>query len=228
MTEPTDVIRLYLDDDKEAFKAAHPPLRFQFSPLHLADGPHRLRIEAHNGLAGDSVKEIPFSVRNGVAITCSGLIPSQEIAGQVGLVINAYAGNTEVDFEPSRAETPQPIPTWAWLIFLAIVAWTLFYVLNPSVKAVATASAGISATAGERVYADVCAKCHQEDGMGAPGLGPARLQDNSVVISADPSELVQFVAAGPVPEGAITANGGEGTGRSAVRMRMLPFGPPRL
>ena len=121
MTESTDTIRLFLDDDAEPFKTARPPLRFQFSTLHLADGPHRLRVEAHNGLAGDSVKEIPFSVRNGVAITVSGIVPQQEIAGQVGVIVNAYAGNTEVDFEPSRAETPQPIPTWAWLIFLAIV-----------------------------------------------------------------------------------------------------------
>src|SRR5256885_198995 len=91
MTDPTDVIRLYLDEDKEPFKTARPPLRFQFSTLHLADGPHTLRVEAHNGLAGDSIKEIPFHVRNGVAITVSGITPQQEIAGQVGLVINAYA-----------------------------------------------------------------------------------------------------------------------------------------
>ncbi len=140
MTEPTDVIRLYLDDDKEPFKTARPPLRFQFSTLHLADGQHRLRVEAHNGLAGESIKEIPFHVRNGVAITVSGIEPNQEIAGQVGLIINAYAGNTEIDFEPSRAETPQPVPTWAWLIFLVIVAWTMFYVLNPATKPVQAAA----------------------------------------------------------------------------------------
>src|SRR5437879_3824119 len=155
MTDPTDVIRLYLDDDKEPFKTARPPLRFQFSTLHLADGPHRMRVEAHNGLAGDSIKEIPFHVRNGVAITTSGITPQQEIAGQVGLVINAYAGNTEIDFEPSRAETPQPIPTWAWLIFLGIVAWTMFYVLNPSSRPASAATARVSEVAGERVYTDV-------------------------------------------------------------------------
>src|SRR5436190_16224950 len=149
MTDPTDVIRLYLDDDKEPFKTARPPLRFQFSTLHLADGVHRLRIEAHNGLAGESVREIPFQVRNGVAITVSGIQPNQEIAGQVGVIINAYAGNTEVDFEPSRAETPQPIPTWAWLIFLVIVAFTMFYVLQPNARPPAMAAAEISDRVGE-------------------------------------------------------------------------------
>ncbi len=223
MTEPTDVIRLYLDDDQEPFKTARPPLRFQFSTLHLADGPHRLRIEAHNGLAGESVREVPFQVRNGVAITVSGLEAGQEIAGQVGVIINAYAGNTEVDFEPSRAETPQPIPTWAWLIFLAILAWTMFYVLNPHPKPAAAGSARVSADTGERVYLDTCAKCHQEDGLGAPGLGPAVLKDNDRVLDVDPTELVSYVAAGPLPEDAPP-----GGAPPRPRMKMLPFGPPNL
>ncbi|MBL9085712.1 MAG: hypothetical protein JNM10_01085 [Planctomycetia bacterium] len=226
MTEPTDVIRLYLDEDKEPFKTARPPLRFQFSTLHLADGPHRLRVEAHNGLAGESIKEIPFHVRNGVAITVSGIEPNQEIAGQVGLIINAYAGNTEIDFEPSRAETPQPVPTWAWLIFLVIVAWTMFYVLNPATKPVATASAGISPTVGERVYVDVCAKCHGEDGKGDARLGPAQLVDSAMVLTPDPTDLVSWVVGGPVPEDAIAGNDSIGSGRP--RMRMLSFGPPRV
>jgi mono/diheme cytochrome c family protein/ketosteroid isomerase-like protein len=223
MTESTDVIRLYLDDDKEPFKTARPPLRFQFSTLHLADGPHRLRVEAHNGLAGESIKEIPFHVRNGVAITIQGLEPGQEIAGQVGVIVNAYAGNTEIDFEPSRAETPAPIPTWAWLIFLAIAAWTMFYLLNPGGASEQVASAGVSANAGDRVYRDVCAKCHQETGLGAPGLGPLPLKDSDAVLDAEPLNLISFVAAGPLPEG-----GGAKASRTRARIRMPAFGPPRL
>ncbi len=224
MTEPTDVIRLYLDDDKEPFKTARPPLRFQFSTLHLADGPHRLRVEAHNGLAGESIKEIPFHVRNGVAITITGLEPGQEIAGQVGVIVNAYAGNTEIDFEPSRAETPAPIPTWAWLIFLAIVAWTMFYLLNPTLRNEQPATAGISAHAGERVYVDVCAKCHQESGLGAPGVGPLPLKDSDAVLETEPLSLISFVAAGPIPEGAASGR----AGKTRSRIRMPAFGPPRL
>lgn len=224
MTEPSDVIRLYLDDDKEPFKTARPPLRFQFSTLHLADGPHRLRVEAHNGLAGESIKEIPFHVRNGVAITITGLEPGQEIAGQVGVIVNAYAGNTEIDFEPSRAETPAPIPTWAWLIFLAIVAWTMFYLLNPTLKAEQPATAGISPHVGERVYLDVCAKCHQESGLGAPGVGPLPLKDSDAVLETEPLSLIAFVAAGPIPEGAAASK----AGKSRSRVRMPAFGPPRL
>ena len=114
--EPPEPIKLYLDDDDTPFRVAPPPLTFQFNTIALPDGPHKLRIEASNGLAPPTLKEIPFVVRNGVAITASGLEPGQTIAGQVQMVINAYAGNTEIDFEPRRAETPQPIPTWAWVV----------------------------------------------------------------------------------------------------------------
>jgi hypothetical protein len=116
MTEPTDVIRLYLDDDKEPFKTARPPA-LPVLDLHLADGLHRLKVEAHNGLAGESIKEIPFHVRNGVAITVSGIEPHQEIAGQVPDHQRAHAGNTRSTSSPA-APRRRSRPHWAWLIFL--------------------------------------------------------------------------------------------------------------
>jgi mono/diheme cytochrome c family protein len=209
VSDSGDVIRLYIDDDKEPFKTAKPPIRFQFSTLHLADGPHRLRVEAHNGLAGDAVREIPFHVRNGVAITVTGIDAGQEVAGQVGVVINAWAGNQEIDFEPSRAETPQPIPTWAWLIFLVIVAWTMFYVLSPgSGPDAVAATAASDARVGDRVYADACAKCHLEDGRGLPEIGPKPLRapgknrpwSDEVLLSEDPTELIKTIVAGLPPQ----------------------------
>ncbi|MCB9825781.1 MAG: c-type cytochrome [Planctomycetes bacterium] len=161
-------IKIYLDDQDEPFQVAEPPLRFYFSTIHLADGEHTLRVEASNGLAPPTVRKIPFQVRNGVAVTVSGLEPNQTIGGQVELIINAYAGNTEVDFEPRQAETPQPIPTWAWVLLLAVGAWTLFYVINPRLasRVAAAVSAQAPAGGGERIYVDTCARCHGEDGRG--------------------------------------------------------------
>ena len=161
-------IKIYLDDQDEPFQVAEPPLRFYFSTIHLADGEHTLRVEASNGLAPPTVRKIPFHVRNGVAVTVSGLEPNQTIGGQVELIINAYAGNTEVDFEPRQAETPQPIPTWAWVLLLAVGAWTLFYVINPRLasRVAAAVSAQAPAGGGERIYVDTCARCHGEDGRG--------------------------------------------------------------
>ncbi len=192
----TEPLKLYLDDDTEPFKVAPPPLTFQFNTISLPDGPHRLRIEAPNGLAPPTIREIPFVVRNGVAITVSGLESSQTIAGQVQMVINAYAGNTEVDFEPHRAETPQPIPTWAWVVLLGVAAWALFYVLNPQVRGPAEASAATSndAMLGERVFMDVCARCHGEDGKGQPPKVPP-LRDSDIALAETPADLLVKVTA---------------------------------
>lgn len=165
--EAKEPIKIYLDDQEEPFKVEQPPLRFNFSTIQLPDGPHTLRIEASNGLAPPTTKEIPFRVRNGVALSVSGLEEGQTIGGQVELIINAYAGNTEVDFEPQRAETPEPIPTWAWVLFLTIFAWTMFYILNPSQAYDALeADRRPEAEVGERLYVDTCARCHGESGDG--------------------------------------------------------------
>jgi mono/diheme cytochrome c family protein len=190
-------IKLYLDDDKEPFKQAVPPLTFQFNTIALSDGPHRLRIEAPNGLAPPTIREIPFIVRNGVAITVSGLDPQQTIAGQVQMVINAYAGNTEVDFEPRRAETPEPIPTWAWVVFLGVVAWTMFYVLNPTLPPRYSEAAHDVPTheVGHRIFADTCARCHGEEGQGQAPTVP-ELRDSTKAIAPDPGDLLVKVATG--------------------------------
>ncbi|MHC5010444.1 MAG: c-type cytochrome, partial [Planctomycetota bacterium] len=204
--EAKEPIKLYLDDDDEPFKVATPPLTFQFNTIALPDGPHRLRVEASNGLAPPTIKEIPFTVRNGVAVSVSGLEAQQTIAGQVQMVINAYAGSTEVDFEPRQAETPQPIPTWAWVLFLGVLAWTMFYVINPTL-----APRGGEAVAqiddralGERIFADTCARCHGEIGQGLSPTVPA-LKDAAMAVAKDPDRLLAKVATGtrivPVSEG---------------------------
>ncbi len=168
MDEAKEPIKIYLDDQEEPFKTDYPPLRFSFSTIQLADGPHTLRVEASNGLAPPTIKTIPFNVRNGVAVTVSGLEKGQTIGGQVELIINAYAGNTEVDFEPRRAETPQPVPTWAWVLTLAVLAWTMFYIFNPvdNGREASATTLNVGRDIGQRLYMDTCARCHAEDGTG--------------------------------------------------------------
>lgn len=191
--EAKDPLKIYLDDATEPFQVAHPPLRFQLPTLGLPDGPHTLRVEAPNGLAPATVKEIPFFVRNGVAISVSGLEPGQTISGQLDLIVNAYAGSTELNFEPKRAETPQPIPTWAWVMLLAVGAWTLSYVLSPvgqrEVEAAAPRAAG---DVGARIYSDTCARCHGED---ANGIGPRvpAIRDSSRAVAESPFPLLSFI-----------------------------------
>ncbi len=196
-------IKIYLDDSTEPFKTAQPPVRFPFSTINLPDGPHVLRIEASNGLAPPSVKEIPFRVRNGVALSVSGLEPEQTIGGQVELIVNAYAGNTEVDFEPGKAETPRPVPTWAWVVLLGITAWSLFYMFNPNrpPREAAAALRRPSWEMGKQVYVNTCARCHGEDGLGRKSSvgdkGVARLRETpTLAVAQTPFRLLKKVSMG--------------------------------
>lgn len=200
-------LRIYLDDQEEPFKEEVAPLRFNFNTIQLADGPHTLRIEASNGLAPPTIRKIEFEVRNGVAVTVSGLEPGQTVSGQRELIINAYAGNSEVDFEPRKAETPQPIPTWSWVLFLSVIAWTMFYLLNPKAAPAeaVTTHEGVK-EAGRRLYVDTCARCHGERGEGrerggeAGGAAVPPLLDNTRYALADtPLDLLLKVVLGGDP-----------------------------
>ena len=41
--------------------------------------------------------------------------------------ISAYGGGGEENWEPSQAETPAPVPTWAWVLLIFIITWAMYY-----------------------------------------------------------------------------------------------------
>ena len=104
------------------------------------------------------VEEIPFSVRNGPGIAVVGLADGDTIRGRVSLLVNAFASRPGDVFEPVRAETPAPIPTWTWVFFLIVAAWGMWYAATDlaAYKEVAGDGAGI------------------EPGIGDGRSGPAR------------------------------------------------------
>lgn len=118
---------VYLDDETEPLLSHRPPVRFELDTSRLEDGEHRLRVEAYDSAGRKGVRIIPFSVRNGPGIAVSGVHDNDVLEGKIPILINAYGGTGETHWEPSRAETPAPIPTWAWVLFIAIVAFGAFY-----------------------------------------------------------------------------------------------------
>ena len=121
------VVKVFLDGGSDPFAEFSPPQTFSLDTSKLSDGHHTLRIEAKDQRNVVSVREVKFFVHNGPAITVSGLSEGDEVKGQISILVNAYGGEGEVHFEPLRAETPAPIPTWAWVLFLTIVAWAIWY-----------------------------------------------------------------------------------------------------
>lgn len=118
---------VYLDDETEPLLSHRPPVRFELDTSRLEDGAHRLRVEAYDSSGRKGVRIIHFTVRNGPGIAINGVRDNDVLEGKIPILINSYGGTGETQWEPSRAETPAPIPSWAWVLFIVIVAFGVFY-----------------------------------------------------------------------------------------------------
>ena len=208
-------IEIFIDDESVPRQTLEPPATLDLDTEGLADGPHRLRVHAIDDSGTVGVEEIPFTVRNGPGIAVVGLSEGDTVRGRIPLLVNAFASRPGDVFEPVRAETPAPIPTWAWVLFLVVVAWGMWYVATElkayqEQKVATTAAASRSSAApgapasagqpawaalGEQVYGNKCAACHQLTGQGLPGVFPP-LKGSAVVNSPDPTEHIRTVLRG--------------------------------
>src|SRR5262245_24154555 len=123
-------IEIFIDDEAAPRRTLVPPATLELDTEGLADGPHRLRVHAIEDSGTVGVGGIPFTVLDVPGIAVVGLSDGDEVRGRIPLLINAFASRPGDTFEPVRAETPAPIPTWAWVLFLVVVAWGMWYVAN--------------------------------------------------------------------------------------------------
>ena len=208
-------IEIFIDDESVPRQTLEPPATLELDTEGLADGPHRLRVHAIEDSGTVGIEEIPFTVRNGPGIAVVGLSDGETVRGRIPLLVNAFASRPGDAFEPARAETPAPIPTWAWVLFLVVLAWGMWYVASElqayQERTVATAPAASQAAPvpgaprmaaqpswailGEQVYGNKCAACHQLTGQGLPGVFPP-LKDSAVVTAPDRTEHIRTVLHG--------------------------------
>jgi mono/diheme cytochrome c family protein len=207
-------IHVFLDDEQAARAILDPPATFELDTTELADGRHRLRVQAIDEDGTVGVEEIPFIVRNGPGIDVVGLSTGKAIQGRVPILLNAFSSRLGEAFEPVRAETPAPIPTWTWVLALVVVAWAMWYsatefqgysqqtlaAVQPTAQSAApaaghTTSSATWAVLGEQVFGNKCAACHQVSGMGVPAVFPP-LAGDAVVTAKDSAEHVRIVLRG--------------------------------
>ena len=227
-------IEIFIDDESVPRQTLAPPATLELDTEGLADGPHRLRVHAIEDSGTVGVEVIPFTVRNGPGIAVVGLSDGDTVRGRIPLLVNAFASRPGDAFEPKRAETPAPIPTWAWVLFLVVVAWGMWYVatelrayqesdrLRPRRRRarrrrLRRTGAGQPSWAalGEQVYGNKCAACHQLTGQGLPGVFPP-LKGSAVVTAADPTEHIRTVLRGL---------SGKGHRRRDLRLPRCPRSP---
>jgi len=215
MSEENNQIHVYLDDDEKPIVSYRPPVRFELDTTRLEDGPHKLRVVASDATGHEGVRVIPFEVRNGPGIDVEGLKDNDTLDGKVPILLNAYGGAKEPFWEPSRAETPAPVPTWAWVLLLVIIAWATFYITQqwyapeefastptysqyygkgPSSPTKGTSGA-TKTDIGAQLFRTSCASCHQANGEGIPGSFPP-LAGDPVVTAQDPTEHIRIVLFG--------------------------------
>jgi mono/diheme cytochrome c family protein len=207
-------IEVFIDDESGPRYRLTPPATLELDTVGLRDGPHRLRVHAIEDSGTVGVEEIPFTVRNGPGIAVVGLSDGDTVQGRIPLLVNAFASRPDDTFEPVRAETPAPIPTWAWVLFLVVGAWSIWFAASDfgeyqaqqaaakmaSVQIVSTSAPTAAAppswaALGEQVYGNKCAACHQLTGQGLPGVFPP-LKSSAVVTAADPAEHIRTVLRG--------------------------------
>lgn len=205
-------IEVFLDDSKEPIAVYSPPAKFELDTSTLDDGEHKLTVIANGEDGKKSVRNIKFIVRNGPGIAIQGLKENDIVEGKISLLVNAYGASSKEKWEPSTAETPSPIPSWIWVVFILIVAWAMFYFINqwnppdefantPTYRKLNTSEtpknvpANLSAINGADIYRKSCSSCHQENGQGLNNVFPP-LTNNEVIKSEDPTEHIKVVLFG--------------------------------
>ncbi|MCZ6872519.1 MAG: cytochrome c [bacterium] len=208
-------IEIYLDDESEPRAIVDPPAPFDLDTSDLTDGRHVLRLRALEDEGPAGVHEIPFTVRNGPGIAVVGMAKDEIVQGRVPILVNAYASRVGDVFEPDRAETPAPVPTWAWVLCLLVAAWAMWYLASTyqehatklAQKAPSATQQGTKTVAqtpegepewkalGAQLFGNYCSSCHQLSGTGVPGVFPP-LKGDAVVTAQDPKAHIRIVLYG--------------------------------
>ena len=213
-------IDIFLDDEREPLVSYRPPLRFELDTSQIEDGRHVLRIEAYDSIGTKGVRKIPFTVRNGPGIAVSGLGDNDVLEGSIPILVNSYGGAVEQHWEPSRAETPAPVPTWAWVMLIVFVAFSGFYGVRqlrpptsfastPTYGTVAASSVPAEGISEVGQQAGTTAQASSTDTEEAPATGTAP-QPEDPRVAGEATEAATGVATGAGTEAASRSAAGPG------------------
>lgn len=127
--EDNRIIKVFLDEDPKPFASFAPPVKIVLDTTKIPDGKHTLKIVAKSSNGIEGIREVPFVVRNGPAISVVGLKDNETVDTQVPLIINAYGSETKDFFVIKGSETPKAIPAWVWALLVGFFGFGLFYII---------------------------------------------------------------------------------------------------
>jgi hypothetical protein len=128
--EDRSTVRIFLDDEPKPLGEYAAPVHFELDTTRLADGSHFLKIVSRDPTGREGIRKVPFTVRNGPAITLEGLQDNDVVDGLLPLMINAYGKGDQKTFLIDGSETPRSVPSFFWAAILVFFAWAAFYLIE--------------------------------------------------------------------------------------------------
>jgi hypothetical protein len=129
MEDKSKVI-LFIDEDPKPIGEFEAPVNFELDTRKLVDGNHTLKIISKDPSGKEGIRLVPFSVRNGPAISIDGLSENDKVDGVVPVMINAYSKGNQKKFLIDGSETPKSVPSWLWAAVIIFFGWAAYYVIT--------------------------------------------------------------------------------------------------
>ncbi|MDD2820031.1 MAG: cytochrome C [Flavobacterium sp.] len=123
-------IIIFVDDEIQPIGEFDAPVNFELDTRKLTDGLHQLKIISKDPSGKEGIRIIPFTVRNGPAITLDGLKDNDVVDGILPMMINAYGKGNQKQFLIFGSETPKNVPSWLWAAIIVFVAWAIYYIIT--------------------------------------------------------------------------------------------------
>lgn len=123
-------LKIFIDDNPNPIGEYTAPVSFEIDSSKLIDGEHFLKIVSISNSGKEGIRIIPFTVRNGPAISIEGISENAVVDGIVPLMINAYSKGDQKKFLIEGSETPRSIPAWLWAIIIMFVGWSMYYFIT--------------------------------------------------------------------------------------------------
>ena len=118
---------VFLDDAPQPIGEFETPIRFELDTSKLSDGEHKLKIVGREPSGREGIRIIPFTVRNGPAISVEGLKNNDVVDGVLPIMVNAYGKGDQKQFLIDGSETPRSIPAWIWALIIGFTGWAVYY-----------------------------------------------------------------------------------------------------
>lgn len=123
-------VSIFIDDEVNPLGEFDVPVRFELDTRKLVDGDHTLKVVGKDPSGKEGITRIPFTVRNGPAISVVGLQPNDVVDDLVPVMLNAYGKGDQKRFLIDGSETPRAIPLGLWVFGLVFVGWGVYYMIT--------------------------------------------------------------------------------------------------